>query len=105
MGENIADLAGLAIAYKAYHIALASQTPKTLDGFAGDQRFYLSYAQVWRTKIRDGSLRAQVLSDPHSPSEYRVDGITRNLDSWYEAFGVTPGAAYYMPPDHRVRLW
>ncbi len=105
MGENIADLAGLTIAYNAYHLSLEGQAPQTRDGFAGDQRFYLAYAQVWRTKMRDGALRAQVLSDPHSPAEYRVVGVTRNEDPWYQAFGIKPGDKYFLPPDQRVRLW
>jgi putative endopeptidase len=105
MGENIADLAGLAIAYKAYHLSLEGKQPQTLDGFTDDQRFYLSYGQIWRTKVRDGAMRAQILSDPHSPAEYRVIGITRNQDPWYEAFQVKPGDKYYLPPEERVRLW
>ena len=105
MGENIADLAGLAIAYKAYHLALGGKPAKTLDGLTGDQRFYLSFGQIWRTKMRDGALRAQLLSNEHSPPEYRVVGVTRNADPWYRAFGVKPGDTYYLPPGQRVRLW
>jgi len=105
MGENIADLAGLTIAYKAYHLSLEGKAAGALDGFTDDQRFYLSYAQIWRTKMRDGALRAQILSDPHSPPEFRVVGVTRNADPWYQAFQVKPGDKYYLPPDQRVRLW
>ena len=105
MGENIADLAGLAIAYKAYHISLGGKRAKELDGYTGDQRFYLSFGQIWRTKIRDGALRAQILADPHSPAQFRVDGVTRNCDPWYAAFDVKPGAKYYLPPENRVHLW
>ncbi len=105
MGENIADLAGITIAYKAYHISLGGKRAKKLDGYTGDQRFYLSFGQIWRTKIRDGALRAQILADPHSPAQFRVDGVTRNCDPWYAAFDVKPGAKYYLPPENRVHLW
>src|SRR5207344_2365208 len=78
LGENIADLAGLVIAYKAYHIALAGKPPPVLDGYTGDQRFYLAYAQSWRQKDRDGRLRSQLLGNPHSPPNFRVNGVVRN---------------------------
>jgi putative endopeptidase len=105
LGENIADLAGLTISYKAYHIALGDRRAPTLDGFTGDQRFFLSFGQIWRGKYRDGALRAQVLSNEHSPSQFRGDGATRNLDPWYTAFDVQPGQTYYLAPDQRVHLW
>ncbi len=105
LGENIADLAGISIAYKAYHIALDGKTPPVLDGFSGDQRFFLSFGQIWRTKYREGSLRAQVLSNEHSPGQFRADGATRNVDAWYDAFDVKPDQKYYLPPDQRVHLW
>jgi putative endopeptidase len=105
MGENIADLAGLAISYKAYHISLGGKPGKSIDGYTPDQRFYLSYGQIWRSKPRDSALREQILSNEHSPSEYRAIGATRNSDPWYAAFGVKPGDKYYLPPDQRVRLW
>ena len=105
LGENIADLAGLTIAYKAYHISLGGQKAPVIDGFTGDQRFFLSYGQIWRSKQRDGALRAQVLSNEHSPAHYRADGVTRNLDAWYAAFDVKPGDKFYLPPDKRVHLW
>ena len=104
-GENIADLAGLTISYKAYHISLGGKDAPTLDGFTGDQRFYLSFGQIWRAKYREGSLRAQVLSNEHSPGQFRADGATRNLDPWYAAFDVKPGEKYYLAPDQRVHLW
>jgi putative endopeptidase len=105
MGENIGDLSGIAIAFKAYHIALGGRNAPVIDGFTGDQRFFLSYGQVWRAKVRDDRLRRDTLSDPHSPPEFRVIGITRNVDAWYDAFGVKPGDKYYLPPEQRVKLW
>ncbi|MDE2466026.1 MAG: M13 family metallopeptidase [Alphaproteobacteria bacterium] len=105
LGENIADLAGLTIAYKAYHLSLHGKPAPVLNGFTGDQRFFLAYGQVWRTKTTADALRRQLLSDPHSPGEFRVIGTTRNLDPWYKAFDVKPGSKYYLPPDKRVHLW
>jgi len=105
MGENIGDLSGLAIALKAYHLSLDGKPAPMLDGYTGDQRFYLSYGQIWRSKYRDSAIRRQVLSNPHAPAEFRVDGNTRNQDAWYAAFDVKSGDKYYLPPDQRVRLW
>jgi putative endopeptidase len=105
MGENIGDLSGISIALKAYHASLGGKKAPVLDGFTGDQRFFLAFAQVWRAKYRDGQMRQQILSNPHSPPHFRVDGPTRNIDAWYDAFGVKPGDAMYLPPDQRVRLW
>ena len=105
MGENIADLAGITIAYKAYHISLGGKTGKALGGFTPDQRFYLSFGQIWRAKLREGALREQILSNEHSPPEFRAIGATRNSDPWYAAFGVTAGQKYYLPEDQRVHLW
>ena len=105
LGENIADNAGIAIALKAYHISLNGKPAPVIGGLTGDQRFYLSFGQVWRTKQRDSSLRTQTLSNEHSPAEFRVIGPTRNQDEWYDAFDVKPGDKYYLPPDQRVHLW
>jgi putative endopeptidase len=105
LGENIADNAGIAIALKAYHISLNGKPAPVIDGLTGDQRFYLSLGQIWRTKQRDSSLRTQTLSDEHSPAEFRVIGPTRNQDEWYAAFGVQPGDKYYLKPEERVHLW
>ena len=105
LGENIADNAGIAIALKAYHISLNGKPAPVIDGFTGDQRFYLSFGQIWRTKLRDSALRTQTLSNEHSPPEFRVIGPTRNQDEWYDAFDVKPGDKYYLPPDQRVHLW
>jgi putative endopeptidase len=105
LGENIADLAGISIALKAYHIALEGKPAPVLDGFTGDQRVFLSLAQIWRIKFQDGDLRNRILTDPHAPGPFRVRGMTRNVDAWYEAFGVQPGDTYYLPSDQRVHLW
>ena len=105
MGENIADNAGAAIALKAYHLSLNGKPAPVIDGYTGDQRFYLALGQMERSRQQDGSLRQQVLSDPHTPDEYRAIGITRNQDAWYAAFAVKPGDKYYLPPDQRVHMW
>lgn len=105
LGENIADNAGIAIALKAYHISLHGKPAPVIDGYSGDQRFYLSFGQIWRTKQRDSALRTQTLSNEHSPAEFRVIGPTRNQDEWYAAFNVKPGDKYYLAPDQRVHLW
>jgi len=105
MGENIGDLSGITIALKAYHISLNGKPAPVLDGFTGDQRFFLSYGQIWRSIYRDGAMRAQVLSNPHSPAMFRVNGITRNIDDWYTSFDVKPGQKYYLAPTDRVKLW
>jgi putative endopeptidase len=105
MGENIGDLSGLAIALQAYHFSLGGKPAPVLDGYTGDQRYFLGFAQIWREKNREASLRRQVLSNPHSPAHWRVVGPTRNVDAWYAAFDVKPGEKYYLAPDKRVHLW
>lgn len=105
LGENIADLGGLNVALEAYHRSLNGQTAQVLDGFSGDQRVFLGWAQAWRGKAREDYVRKQVVSDPHSPRAFRVVGPTRNIDAWYAAFGVQPGDIYYVDPDQRVRIW
>lgn len=105
MGENIGDLSGLAIALRAYHYSLNGKAAQVVDGYTGDQRFFLGFAQMWRNKTSEASLRRQILSDQHSPVHWRVVGPTRNVDAWYDAFGVRPGDKYYLPPDKRVHLW
>jgi putative endopeptidase len=106
LGENIADLAGIVIAYKAYRIALGDKPAPVLNGFSGDQRFYIAYGQSWREVWTDGLTRRLVLSNPHSPSIYRVNGVVRNDNAWYAAFPqVKSGDTYYLPPDERVVLW
>jgi putative endopeptidase len=104
MGENIADLAGLTVAYDAYHTALGGKTAPVLDGFTGDQRFYLGWAQVWRRNYREANLRNRLLTDPHSPSQQRA-WVVRNLDPWYAAYEPTAGQKLYLTPEQRVRIW
>jgi putative endopeptidase len=105
MGENIADNAGITIALKAYHISLGGKPAAKIDGYTGDQRFYLAFGQIWRAKLREGAMRQQVLSNEHSPPQFRAIGASRNQDQWYEAFGVKPGNKYYLPPANRVHFW
>jgi putative endopeptidase len=105
LGENIADNAGVAIALKAYHLSLGGKPAPVLDGFTGDQRFFLSVGQIWRTKMRESAIRTQTLSNEHTVAEFRVIGPTRNQNEWYPAFGVKAGQKYYLPPDQRVHLW
>jgi putative endopeptidase len=105
MGENIADLAGLQVAYDAYHASLKGKPAPVVGGMTGDQRFFLAFAQAWQDKSRDDSLKQQMASDPHSPSSFRVIGPTRNVDAWYTAFGVKPGDKFYLPPEKRSRIW
>lgn len=104
-GENIGDLGGLSIAHKAYLRSLAGKHAPVVDGFTGDQRFFLGWAQVWRDKMRDQSLRNQITTDPHSPAEFRVQGIVSNLPAFFEAFDVQPGDKLYRPPEQRVKIW
>jgi putative endopeptidase len=105
LGENIADNAGLAIALKAYHLSLNGKPAPVIDGYTGDQRLYLSFGQVWRTKMRDSAVRTQTMSNEHTVAEFRVIGPTRNQNSWYDAFGVKSGDKYYLAPAERVHLW
>ncbi len=105
LGENIADLAGVTIALKAYRLSLDGKPAPVIGGFTGEQRFFLAFGQVWRSKQRDNALRTQVMSNEHSPSEFRAVGPTRNVDAWYEAFDVKPGDKEYLAPDQRVHLW
>ena len=105
LGENIGDLGGLSLAYRAYKMSLNGQEAPVIDGLTGDQRFFMSWAQVWRSKYRDEATRQQMLSDPHSPPNYRVNGVVRNLNEWYDAFDVQPDDALYLPPEQRVRIW
>jgi len=104
MGENVADLAGLTIAHDAYIASLNGATPPVIDGMTGDQRFYLGFAQVWRCKQREPALRQQLLTDPHSPCPVRAS-VVRNMDPWYQAFGVQQGQKLYLSPADRVRIW
>jgi endothelin-converting enzyme/putative endopeptidase len=106
MGENIGDLGGIETAYAAYHKYLATHGPApVIGGLTGDQRFFLSYAQAWQSKVREGAARQRLLTDPHSPPFFRVNGIVRNVDAWYTAFDVKPGDKLYLPPEQRVHIW
>jgi putative endopeptidase len=105
LGENIGDLGGLSLAYRAYKLSLNGKEAPVIDGFTGDQRFFLGWAQVWRGKVREQQARQFLVTDPHSPPEYRVNGIVRNFDEWYRAFDVQPGDKLYLPPENRVRIW
>ncbi len=104
LGENIADLAGLTVAYNAYQLSLGGKPAPVIDGLTGDQRFFLGWAQVWRRKYRDQELANRLVTDPHSPSEFRT-AVVRNLDVWYDAFKVQPGQKLYLSPEQRVKIW
>ena len=105
MGENIGDLGGVLIAFDAYHASLNGQPAKEIDGFTGDQRFFLGWGQVWRTLSRPEALRQQLISDPHSPGQVRSVAPLRNIDAWYEVWGIKPGDKQYVSPGERVRIW
>jgi putative endopeptidase len=105
LGENIGDVGGVSVALEAYRLSLGGAPAPVLDGITGEQRFFLGWAQVWRELIRDQALRNRVMTDPHSPARFRVNGVVRNVDAWYEAFGVKPGDALYLPPEQRVHIW
>ena len=105
MGENIGDLSGIAVAFRAYKMSLQGRTAPVVGGFTGDQRFFLGYAQVWRFKERDEALRNQLLTDPHSPGMFRAFAPLTNIDAFYSAFGVKPGDTLYRPPADRVKIW
>jgi predicted metalloendopeptidase len=105
LGENIGDLSGLAVAYKAYQLSLNGEEAPIIDGFTGDQRFFMGWGQVWRRLYRDENLEVRITSDPHSHSEARANGVLRNIDIWYEAFDVMEGETLYLPPSQRVKIW
>ena len=105
LGEDLADTGGMALALDAYHRSLGDKPAPILDGTTGDQRFFLSCAQVWAGKTREESIRRQLTNNPHPPGEQRVNGEVRNLDAWYAAFDVKPGDKLYIAPEDRVRIW
>lgn len=105
LGENIGDVGGLSLAYRAYRMALNGEEAPVIDGLTGDQRFFLAWAQVWQRKYREDALIQRLTTDPHSPSEFRVNGVVRNFDEWYDAFDVQEGDALYLPPEERIRIW
>jgi len=105
MGENIADFGGAVIALDAYHASLQQQAAPVIDGLTGDQRFFLSYAQMWRGTAREDYIRQLTVSNPHSYRKFRVNGVVRNIDAWYQAFGIEPGDALFLAPESRARIW
>ncbi len=105
LGENIGDLTGLTMAYAAYKRSLGDAEAPVIDGLTGDQRFFLAYAQIWKGMYREDALRSQLKNGPHSPVEFRANGIVRNFDAWYKAFDVKPGDALYLSPEQRVKIW
>lgn len=105
LGENIGDLSGLAVAYRAYTLSLNGQPAPVIDGFTGPQRFFLGWAQIWRRKYRDDELRVRLVTDTHSPSEYRCNGVVANMTEFYDAFDVKPGDRLYREPKERVKIW
>ena len=105
LGENIGDLGGLTIAHKAYQLSLNGQPAPVIDNLSGDQRFFMGWAQVWARKYREEELSQRLVTDPHSPSEYRCNGIVRNLPEFYAAFDVKEGDALFLKPEERVKIW
>jgi len=105
LGENIGDLSGLAVALRAYRLSLGGKPAPAIDGFSGEQRFFMGWSQVWRRKYREEELRMRLVTDPHSPSEYRANGIVSNMDEFYRAFEVKEGDKLYRPEAQRVRIW
>ncbi len=105
LGENIGDVSGVAIAHRAYRKSLEGRQAPVIDGFTGDQRFFLGYAQVWRSMAREQTLRQNLLTDTHSPGMYRTNGVLANIPAFYEAFNVRPGDRMYLPAERRVKIW
>jgi putative endopeptidase len=104
-GENIGDLGGLSIALKAYEMSLGNAEGPVMDGFTAEQRVFLGYAQAWRSKTRDEAIRVQINTDPHSPADFRVNGIVRNVPEFYTAFNIQEGDSLYLAPEKRVKIW
>ncbi|HSM15445.1 MAG TPA: M13-type metalloendopeptidase [Gemmatimonadales bacterium] len=105
MGENIGDIGGLAMAYRAYKLSLGDEEAPVINGYTGDQRFFLAWAQVWKRLDREEALKNQVATNPHSPAQYRVNGVVRNMDAWYDAFNVTEDDELYLASEDRVQIW
>jgi predicted metalloendopeptidase len=105
LGENIGDLSGLAVAFKAFQLSQRGRPAPLIDGFSAEQRFFMGWSQIWRRKHRDEDLRARLLTDPHSPTEYRCNGIVTNMNEFYRAFDVKPGDRLYRAPEERVEIW
>ena len=105
LGENIGDIGGVSLALEAYHLSLGGKPAPVIDGLTGDQRFFIAFARVWRAKYREEAARQQLLVDPHSPAQYRTNGVVRNFDQWYRAFGVKPGDKLWLPPEERILIF
>jgi predicted metalloendopeptidase len=105
LGENIGDLSGLTIALAAYRRSLGGKPAPVIGGLSGEQRFFIGFAQIWRTKLREEFLRMMVVSNEHAPGRYRVNGVVANMPEFYAAFGVKPGDRHYLPPERRVKIW
>jgi putative endopeptidase len=105
LGENIGDVGGLSLAYRAYKLSLGGKEAPIIDGTTGDQRFFMGWAQVWRGQAREAIARQFLVVDPHSPPKYRINGVVRNFDEWYKAFNIQPGDKLYLPPEKRIRIW
>jgi putative endopeptidase len=104
LGEDIADVSGLTAAYRAYHLSLDGKPAPVIDNLSGNQRFFIAFGQVWRSKMRDAALRQEVITNEHAPAQFRAETV-RNLDPWYQAFNVQPDAKLYLKPDQRVKIW
>ena len=105
LGENVADNSGLAVAVKAYRHSLRGDAAPLIDGYTGEQRLFLAFAQIWHEKLRDAARIERIKVDPHSPGQFRANGALRNQAAFDEAFAVKPGDAMYLPPDERISLW
>ena len=105
LGENIGDLGGLSISTKAYKMSLKGKEAPVMDGFTGEQRVLIGWAQVWLDKSREEAIRSQIANDPHSPAKYRINGVVRNVPEFYKAFNVKPADSLYLAPEKRVKIW
>jgi putative endopeptidase len=105
LGENIGDLTGVVISHRAYELALNGQPAPVIDGLSGDERFFLAWAQQWRVKYRDDALRQQVLTNPHAPDMFRVNGPLRNIQEFYATFNVKEGDKMFLAPGERTKIW
>ena len=105
LGENIADLSGLAVSYKAFQLAKAGKEPEPMQGWTSNQLFFVGWSRVWQRKDREDDLVRRLLTEPHSPSRYRANGPVSNLDAFYEAFEVKEGDALWKPEQERIRIW
>ena len=104
ISENIADVAGISASFDGYRAAYGGKPAPEAQGFSGDQRFFLAFAQIWRSKARPEALRVHLMTDGHAPGEFRADTV-RNVDAWYRAFDIQPGRKLYLAPEARVRVW